>query len=57
MLAEMFPDGTATSEVDNRKRHMDEASALGVHKQIVDEVIYRLGPKYGIQRKERYMAL
>lgn len=54
ILAEAFPSGSAASEVENRRRHLDEDQLASVHEQIVNEIIYKLGPKYGIDRK-RYM--
>lgn len=54
ILADMFPDGSAASEVENRRRHMDEYASKTVHEQIVADAIYKLGPKYGIARKVNY---
>lgn len=50
VLSDAYPDGSAASDIENRKRYANVSSEQdeSIYEQVVEEMLNRYGPKYGV---------
>ena len=56
VLSDAYPDGSAASDIENRKRYANVSSEQdeSIYEQVVEEMLNRYGPKYGVTGRKNY---